>query len=221
MRLAAVLGVLLAAGTQLGAQVTTPRTKPSDYPVQAPLGDFTIAAEYLVHSIPTPGGVLVTDDYLVVEVAFFGPKPSRLKLSNEDFAMRINGRKDPTGAQSPALVIGTLKTPGWPRATGGAGIGNGSIIFGPGAIPQFPGDPPVRNIPPSPVPPAPSPGGIEKEQQMPVEERVERASLQQGEQKLPSAGLIYFPYSGKTKSLRSLELIYEGSAGKATLKLLP
>jgi hypothetical protein len=35
------------------------------------------------------------------------------------------------------------------------------------------------------------------------------------------AGLIFFQYGGKTKGMKSLELIYDGAAGKATLKLQP
>jgi hypothetical protein len=52
-------------------------------------------------------------------------------------------------------------------------------------------------------------------------QRVQRASLPEGERNLPQAGLLFFQYRGKTKNLQSLELIYDGPAGKATLKLQP
>jgi hypothetical protein len=50
-------------------------------------------------------------------------------------------------------------------------------------------------------------------------QRVQKASLPEGDRPLPQAGLIFFQYGGKTESIRSLELIYDGPAGKATLKL--
>jgi hypothetical protein len=37
--------------------------------------------------------------------------------------------------------------------------------------------------------------------------------------KTPAAGLIFFPFEGKTKSIKTLELSYEGAAGRVTLKL--
>ena len=35
------------------------------------------------------------------------------------------------------------------------------------------------------------------------------------------AGLLFFEYRGKTKKIRSIELIYSGPAGKAALDLQP
>ena len=43
----------------------------------------------------------------------------------------------------------------------------------------------------------------------------------EGERTLPQAGLIFFQYRGKTQSIHSIELIYAGPAGKATLALQP
>jgi hypothetical protein len=36
---------------------------------------------------------------------------------------------------------------------------------------------------------------------------------------LPQAGLLFFQHRGKTENIKSLELIYEGVAGKAEIKL--
>ena len=41
----------------------------------------------------------------------------------------------------------------------------------------------------------------------------------EGERPLPQTGLLYFPYGGKVTGIRSLELIYSGTAGKAKLDL--
>ena len=52
-------------------------------------------------------------------------------------------------------------------------------------------------------------------------QRVQKASLPEGERPLPVAGFIYFQYRGKSEGIKSLELLYEGAAGKATLPLEP
>jgi hypothetical protein len=50
------------------------------------------------------------------------------------------------------------------------------------------------------------------------EQRVQKASLPEGDRPLPQAGLIFFEHHGKANSV---ELIYNGPAGKATLALQP
>jgi hypothetical protein len=38
---------------------------------------------------------------------------------------------------------------------------------------------------------------------------------------LPEAGLLFFSYHGRSEQIKSVELIYSGPAGKATLTLQP
>jgi hypothetical protein len=52
-----------------------------------------------------------------------------------------------------------------------------------------------------------------------MEQRVLKASISEGERTLPQAGLLFFEYHGETKNIHSMELLYSGSAGKATLEL--
>jgi hypothetical protein len=52
-------------------------------------------------------------------------------------------------------------------------------------------------------------------------QRTEKAALPLGDRALPQAGLIFFRYRGKTENIKSLELIYNGPAGTATLTLQP
>ena len=54
-----------------------------------------------------------------------------------------------------------------------------------------------------------------------MEQRVQRVAMLEGDRALPQAGLLFFEYRGKTQSIRSLELIYSGAAGNATLALQP
>ena len=41
----------------------------------------------------------------------------------------------------------------------------------------------------------------------------------EGERPLPQAGLLFFEFNGEVKNIHSLELIYNGPAGKATLPM--
>ena len=76
------------------------------------------------------------------------------------------------------------------------------------------GDQGGSNEPPPPV-------KIPIEVQRAMAQRVQKATLPEGDRTLPVAGLIYFQYRGKTQGIHSVELIYDGPAGKATLALQP
>jgi hypothetical protein len=54
-----------------------------------------------------------------------------------------------------------------------------------------------------------------------MEQHVQKAAMQEGERPLPQAGLLFFQYRGKLENIKSLELVYTGAAGKATLELQP
>ena len=183
-----------------------PRTAPAEYQAHAQAGTVTIAAEFTGHGVPTPQGALANEDYVVVEMGFFGPEGARFKLAADDFSLRINGKKA-LPSQPYGVVLGSLKDPEWepPAETkksktgmsGGGGGGQGE-----------------SNEPPTP-PKMPFPA------RRAMEQRVQKATLPEGDRALPVAGLIYFQYRGKTKDIRSIELIYTGPAGKATLTLQP
>lgn len=210
--------LLLSALTLLDAQGTAPKTKAADYPVRVQLDTVTLAAEYLVHSLPTPQGTLVANDYLVVEAAFFGPSFSRLRMSPDNFTLRING-KGTLSTEPPGMVAGSIKFPSArPHLEGGAsvGVGDGTVAVGPRAPPsQFPGDGNDRTAAGQP----PTVNSVEQEYSLEV--RVQNATLPEGEKSLPRSGLLYFFYRGKIKNIHSLDLLYDGAMGKATLKLLP
>lgn len=180
------------------------RATPADYQTQAKTGDFTIAADFVGHSVPTPEATLSTDDFVVIETALFGPADAKLKLSVEDFTLFINGKKKALASQPPGMVFKSLKDPEWaPPKTeekksktsfGGGGNTDGSL-------------PPVVHVP--------------LELRRTMAQRVEKASLPQGDRVLPQAGLIFFDYRGKTQTMHSIELVYKGPAGEATLTLNP
>ena len=203
---------LLSTAAALAGQGTRPKAQPSEYPVHTALDKgCELGAEYMVHSIPTPSGILIADDYLIVDVAFFGPLKTKLDLSSGNFVLRINNQKSAIQPNSAASVAASLKYPSFaqpssgPAVTGGVGIGLGMPI-------------PVSRPLPNPAPA--DPNGPAREVETPLEERIEHAALVEGDQPTPASGLIFFPYRGRMKSIKSIELIYEGPAGKVSLKLL-
>ena len=193
-------------GTINEAQGLPPRTAPSDYPVQAKLGAVTLAAEFTGHGVPTPDSPLSTDSYVVVEVALFGPAGTRLPISFRDFSLRINNKKNPAPAEPWEQVGGSVKDPEWVPPEKPEKGGGGILSSGSGGGGNDDSKTPPR-------PPA--------ELRRAWAQRVKQVALADGDRALPQDGLLYFSYGGNVKNLRSLQLIYAGAAGKATLNLQP
>jgi hypothetical protein len=216
------MGVLIAAvclcvqgqntqgkDAQTEAKGMPPRAAPADYQAHAQAGTVTVAAEFRGHSVPTlEETTLATEDYVVVETGLFGSPGARIKLAADDFSLRINGKKTALPSQPYGLVVGSVKDPEWEPPVPAKSKSKTSMGGG-GAGEQ--GD---ANAPPAPVP---IPIGVQRA----MAQRVQKASLPEGDRALPQAGLIFFQYRGKTQGIRSIELIYAGPAGKATLTLQP
>ena len=182
-----------------------PRPTPGDYQAHAQVGNVTIAADFTEHAISTPEATLSSEEFVAVEVGFFGPADARLKLSHEDFTLHITGKKTPVPAVQYGIVFRSLKDPEWqpPEPPAAAKSKTGINTGGEGGQDNSP--PPPVHIP------------IEVERAM--QQRVQKAALPEGERALPAAGLIFFQYRGKTKNIKSIELVYEGPAGKTSLRL--
>ncbi len=90
-----------------------PRATPGDYQAHTQAGAVNIGAEFSAHSAPVPQGVLSTDDYIVVEVGFFGPSEAHTTISAGDFSLRVNDKKSALPAQPYSMIFGSLKDPEW------------------------------------------------------------------------------------------------------------
>jgi len=189
------------------AKGLSPRATPADYQTHAQAGAVTIAAEFTGHSVTSPQSVLATEDYVVVEVGFFGPPEAQLKLSGDDFSLRINGKKTALPARPYASVFKSLKDPEWEPPVPVESKSKTSLGTGGGG----------QNDPGS----TPAPVHVPIEVERKWEQRVQKAALPEGERALPVAGLIFFQYRGKADNIDSIDLIYTGPAGKATLNLHP
>jgi hypothetical protein len=186
-----------------------PRPTAGDYPDQAEAGKVTIGAEFQGHAVPNLQGNLTTEDYVTVETGFFGPPGGRIRLSFEDFALRINGKKTVPG-QPYGVVLSNVKDPEWVPPEPPKSKEHANLTLGDDEKEQAPKGEAKE--------PAFAPR-IPIEVQRAMNQRVQRAALPEGDRALPVAGLVFFPYTGKVEKIRTLELIYTGAAGKATLTL--
>jgi hypothetical protein len=186
-----------------------PRVTANDYQAHVQAGTVTIAAEFKGHAVPNPQGPLTTEDYVTVEIGLFGPPDARIRISADDFTLRVNGRKAALSSQPYGMVIGNVKDPEWEPPEKKAEHSKTSLGTGGGG-----GDKPEPGAPPPVV-------HIPIEVQRAMASRVRKAALPEGDRPLPQAGLIFFRYGGKEKGIHSIELVYGGAAGKATLTLQP
>ncbi len=179
-----------------------PRATPGDYQAHTQAGGLTLAAEFMRHSVPTPEATYSTEDYVIVEAGLFGP--ARLRLSVGDFSLRVNGKKLALLSQPYGISFPSLKDPEWEppskpktdKPTLDAGGGKADDTF--------------KTVIRMPI-----------ELKRTMQQRVQRAAMPEGDRALPAAGLLFFEYRGKPESIRSLELIYSGPGGNATLALQP
>ena len=186
------------------AQPIPARAAPTDYTGRAAVGKFTIAAEFTGHSVPTSQGPLTSEDYLAVEVAVFGPADAKLKLSPEDFSLRINGAKKPISITHVEMLYKSLKDPEYIVPDVGEKKSKSGMSTG--------GEKGQDSAPPSPPP-------IPFEVKRNIAQRAQKAALIEGERPLPVAGVLFFQSGKQTKSIKSVELVYEGPAGKARIAL--
>lgn len=186
-----------------GRQGMPPRASPADYQAQGRAGSVTIGAEFTRHSVPTPEGVYSTEDYVVVETGLFGAPQAHLTISASDFSLRINGKKKLLASQPYELVTASLKDPSWvppaPPEKSKTSFGSGGQDSG--------SPPPIVHVP----------IGVTHA----MDQHVEKAVMPEGDRVLPEAGLLFFEYRGKDKNIHSVELSYDGPAGKTKLELEP
>ncbi len=193
-----------------------PRAKASDYAISKPLGeDKVLAVESLARSVPVSrGGMLFAESHIVIEAAFYGPVRSFLTVAPEHFTLVINRKKPEILADTPGAVAGGMRDSVFsngPNLQASGSVGNTGVVLG-RRRPQT-GVPDLDTIPGQrgPLPRAPGQedrSGNAPQQALDVREEIDRVSLQRGEYRLPSGGLLYFPYRGKLKSIKSMVLRY-------------
>jgi len=182
------------------------RATPGDYQAHAAVGPLTIGAEFLQHSVPTPGLLLGTEDYIVVEAGVFGPPGARTTLNPGDFTLRVNGKKM-LQSEPYATVFKSLKDPEWEPDVP-VDKASKTSIGSSGAGGKNSNDPPVVPKPPF---------KLQRDWNL----RMQKEAFPEGDRALPQAGLLFFRYGGKASGIHSIELMYAGPSGKATIELQP
>jgi hypothetical protein len=147
-------------------------------------------------------------------------------VANGQFSLRLNGKKTALLPQPAAFVAAALRYTDWEysrRVELGASRGDSGVILGrPNEQERFPGDGSGRRRLPNP-PRVPNPvdnSGIEREPKPTADQVALSTALPEGETRGPVSGHLYFAHKGKTRSIRKVELLYNGPNGTATLPLL-
>jgi hypothetical protein len=214
MRLFPAFGTVLAiAALCLSAQELNegkgipPRATAADYQAHALAGTVTVAAEFIGHAFLTPeGSTYTTDDYVAVETGLFGPSGARLKLSVDDFSLRMYAKKMTSLPSQPVLMVfRSLKDPAWEDSVAVEQKAKSTSVSTGGQ---------AQTEKPAPVH---MPLDLQRAMQL----AVQKTALPEGNRALPQAGLLFFLYRGKVKNIHSIELVYAGPAGTATLTLQP
>ena len=175
------------------------KNAPSDYPAQGCVADFKLGAEYMVSSFSAQEESFTVDHYLIVEIGIFPQGEAKIDLRR--FTLRING-KTSLMTQTPGMVAASVKYPDWtskPEMTAAAG----PVLVGrPPGVERFPGD--RRNQ-------RGIPGQVIETQEPKVDHAglIETAALSEGKRSKPIAGLLYFPYDKKLKTIRTVDLLVD------------
>jgi hypothetical protein len=202
MRLFAALIVFATAATALDV-----RKSPEEYAVQGRTADFKIGADFMVRSFLAGGA-----GALHRRLSPGGSRPSTLRprttIDLRRFVLRVNG-KTPLLTQTPGFVAASMKYPDWqmrPNLQAGVGMGDRGILIGrPRPAARFPGDrrPDIGN------PPGRTTIDSPPKEEMDYVRLVEDASLPEGKRIKPVAGYLYFPFDGKLKSVKTVELLID------------
>ena len=220
LRLYGTAGVALLLAAPALAQGTKPKKTAAEYPLHTKTADMEIGVEYMVRSFGADQ-IMLADDFLVAEVAVYPLHRSGVQLDMRKFTLRINGKKQVLSPQPAGMVAASLKYPDWrqkPQMTLGGGMGDRGIIIGrPQGPPRFPGD--ARGESRLPAPPqAPTDQQVQQEP-VDINELIQKIVLPEGLIRLPVSGYLFFPYTGKLKSLKTVELLVETVSEPVVLRL--
>ncbi|MEO8129634.1 MAG: hypothetical protein ABJF23_18960 [Bryobacteraceae bacterium] len=212
--------MLLMAGLLSAQPGITPRPKAEDFPAHQETATMAIGAEFMVHSFGRDAETYVNEEYLTFEVGIYPVKRKPVLISAGQFTLRINGKKDVIHPERASQVASSLQYADWERRAQRDGAdGPGTINAPSQSGPRFPGDNgPSRGRLPQP-PQLPADSTLTPPEHIAPSVLLKEVALVEGEHKFPTGGYLYFPYHGKIKSIRSLELIYTSEAESTTLRL--
>jgi hypothetical protein len=207
----------------LCAWAGTPRAAVADYPVRGAAARAGFGAEFMGRAIEDGKDAYFPGEYLVVDVGVFALTAEPVAVKLGDFRLRVNGSSFDLAPEAPEAVAAALRNPTvWERQrgiVGEGGLGQTGVVVGGqgGTRERFPGDPQART-------PRQPDTGAEPVKTRTHEELAAEAALRLAlgsvrAGRTGAGGLLYFHWTGKLKSVKRLELVYQGPAGPVTLKL--
>jgi hypothetical protein len=183
-----------------------PRPKPTDYPAHADSARLAIGAEYLVHSLSNGSQMYVTPEYLVVDTAVYPHAALDVKRNQFSLRLTLQGKAkqgDETlilHAEAPQMVAYSITS----------------------SVNSLP--PEMRN-PTGQRQPTPRPS----DQSSPLDsgapgpeavtDVVTRMALPEDVMHSGQAGYLFFGFSGKTKKIKGLDLVYGDGEAALVVKL--
>ncbi|MBZ5609231.1 MAG: hypothetical protein LAP38_13290 [Acidobacteriia bacterium] len=203
-----ILAILLALSLALAAQRPTTRPKASDYPAHYRLSSMEIGAEFLPDGMPGGKSEFAGREYLVVEVAVFPILRTGVQVSKSQFTLHVNGSSVALRALSPGTATVAAVQPessphGGSVALGGPPLKSSSSSESRDSQSKMPRSP--ISLDPSET------SGHQPGSAAGLEGTVTR----------PAAGYLLFRFDGDARSIRSLDLEYDGGGTrKARLRLL-
>ncbi len=204
----ALFAIVLPVAAQQG--LDSKRTA-KEYPVHGAAGSLTLAAEFHYRVLELQHDTVFLREGLVVEVALYGPETQRVEVRNSQFWLRVNG-KTTLVAVNAGLVLSQEHLGNQPALT--VLVLGGRAQIGGRDSPRHPQERVPRKRPEIDDP------NLPQREAPSMQTLLQQMALPEGKRSLPVAGLIYFHYKKKVKSIKKLELIYESPAGEAVaLKL--
>ncbi len=166
-------------------------------------------AGFCGHAVPHKGTTYFTAGHVVVEVEVLPDKANPIRLSSGEFRLRVNGKKELLEAETPGMVAASLKYSDWSQRPQLQAQAGPVIVGGPRQQPRFPGDR-------QPGTPSRTDARVDdREAPQTDAEAVVEAALPEGLTLGPTKGLVYFPYRGKLKGLKTIEILW----GERVLKI--
>jgi hypothetical protein len=196
--------IVMPAAAQQGLDT---RRSASEYPVHGAAGDIAVAAEFHYRALDRGRDAIFLREGLVVEVALFASGKQRVPVSASKFWLRVNGKKLLLAIHS-GLVLSQDRYGSQPALN--VQVMDGNVQIGGPAERQLPEESGRQ----APVPRVEDPNLPQREAPS-MAELLDQMALPEGKRSLPIAGLVYFHYKKKMKSIKKLELIYESPTGEA------
>ena len=173
-----------------------------------------VGAEFWGRTVPlkTDQGqmkAVATESHLVVEVKVTAAKGRPVRVTQQQFRLRLNGAKFPLPADTPGMAAAAIQYPDWDKDRGVEATAGPVTVGRPRPQARFPDDPHTRNVQ--------GPDGLAEGKSL--QEAMTGAAWSDGDVVAERSGLLFFPWKGKVAKIRTLELLWQGEGEERVVKL--